>query len=116
MTSHAEASLESKHADLLNKLGDMIGSLNYAARRPVLKEAEQLIYSQEQQLTSLTAELAAARERITQLESRLAASENREKRMREALQIIYERLYCQCPGNCSRCLAKAALEEQADGN
>lgn len=51
----SDRTLESKHADLLNKLNDMQRSLNYAARRPVLVEAESLIVSQERRIAELTA-------------------------------------------------------------
>jgi len=48
-----ETKLKSKYADLLNALNEMQQAMLYAARRPVLREAENLIVDLERQVAAL---------------------------------------------------------------
>ena len=45
--------IETKHGAVLNNLDEMAQSLNYASRRKVLRQAEQLIVAQEQEIDRL---------------------------------------------------------------
>lgn len=47
----------SQHAELLNALDEMQASHQYAARKPVLRNAETLIYAQEQEIIELKQKL-----------------------------------------------------------
>lgn len=53
MSDAIERAAISEHADLLNALHEMQGSLAYAVRRSTLADAESLIVSQEQEIVKL---------------------------------------------------------------
>jgi hypothetical protein len=61
-TPHTKDTMTTKHHELLNTLHHMETTLTYALRRQTLRDTQQLIHQQEQQITQLTHDRDLARQ------------------------------------------------------